>query len=176
MRKDSVAPIQGQPARLRNSIFLSLSHSFSPFACNFRNYVLGCFAAPSEIAVEPPAPTDEFRWLPAWSSVRRMNVPLRTRKCCPIRRGQPQPQPVPEQSPSVRITQVSNANREPKAQRGDWERRKYRGDYFYGKSGHTLSEMERSVRGRGLAPFFLRTASIALGMGAPEFSTDNYHN
>ena len=47
-----------------------------------------------------------------------MNVPLRTRKCCPIRRGQPQPQPVPEQSPSVRITQVSNANREPKAQRG----------------------------------------------------------
>ena len=43
---------------------LSLSHSFSPFACNFRNYVLGCFAAPSEIAVEPPAPTDEFRWLP----------------------------------------------------------------------------------------------------------------
>ena len=131
-----------------------LSHSFSPFACNFRNYVLGCFSAPSQIAVSrsadgrvsmaarPPVPLASVR-----PSVPRMNVPLRTRKCCPIRRGQPQPQPVPEQSPSVRITQVSNANREPKARKGDWERKKYRGDYFYGKSGYTLSENERSVRG-----------------------------
>ena len=179
MRKDSVAPIQGQPARLRNSIFLSLSLIPSPPS-------LAIFAITSSAAsrLHLKSPLSRRRRRTSFdgcppvslaSSVRRMNVPLRTRKCCPIRRGQPQPQPVPEQSPSVRITQVSNANREPKAQRGDWERKKYRGDYFYGKSWHTLSEMERSVRGRGLAPFFLRTASIALGIGAPEFSTDNYH-
>ena len=69
------------------------------------------------------------------SSVRRMNVPLRTRKCCPIRRGQPQPQPVPEQSPSVRITQVSNANREPKAQRGIGKGRNIEGITFTGRAG-----------------------------------------
>ena len=104
-------------------------------------------------------------------SVRRMNVPLRTRKCCPIRRGQPQPQPVPEQS-SSRKYQMPIVNRNP--ERGIGKGRNIEGITFTGRAG-TLSEMERSVRGRGLAPFFLRTASIALGIGAPEFSTDNYH-
>ena len=185
MRKDSVAPIQGQPARLRNSIFLSLSLIPSPPS-------LAIFAITSSAASRLPLKSRVSRRCRRTSfdgcpsacaacvrpSVRRMNVPLRTRKCCPIRRGQPKPQPVPEQSPSVRIKQVSNANREPKAQRGIGKGRNIEGITFTGRAGTLrtrMSDMERSVRGRGLAPFFLRTASIALGMGAPEFSTDNDH-
>ena len=68
--------------------------------------------------------------------------------------------------------QMPIVSRKPKG--GIGKGRNIEGITFTGRAG-TLSDMERSVRVRGLAPFFLRTASIALGMGAPEFSTDNYH-
>ena len=180
MRKDSVAPIQGRPARLRNSIFLPLIPS-PPSVAIFAITSSAASRLPLKSRVSRRRRRTSFDGCPPvppapLASVRRMNVPLRTRKCCPIRCGQPQPQPVPEQSPSARIKQVSNANREPKARKkgGLGKEEISRGLLLREVRVHSVRNGKVSPRKRSCPVLYThRRAWIALGIGAPEFS--NYH-